>query len=322
MLPYFPFGQQFNDKMGTHPLPESDRLIETDAHYEAEIALKRQLLSELPTYYFQALPACELAQWEVLEAILRSLSLFEPDTFSLRIDGDHWHWSNKRLGEACQFIFGDAHTLPLAPLDWVGRQVQEDLIILAGNEASLVAGQLCFGNGWCLAEKLGLPFWEIHAPINPIVPPMMQAARKLMERLPIGRPVWRINWSVKITDQLDMTSRHTPCLDKLLLEQAPGFTPATIGEKLFIRIERQTLTRLPRSGAILFGIHTYQNRLDREIQDRPYAAERLANVFRTTPQAMLDYKGMTLFMPVLLNYLSSVTAASPVAPRQNTLPTT
>lgn len=303
MLPYFPFGQAFNDKMGTVFLSETDPLVEVDAHYKRDIALKRQLLAELPAYYYKALPGYELAQWEVVKTVLTNLARFSPDQFALQQTGERWHWQNRQLDEEIVFTFGDRTTLPVDPLDWVGRQVQEDLILLAGDEATLVAGQLCFGNDWCLDEKVGLPFWQIHAPIVPIVELMMRAAENLMERLPVGRPIWRMNWSVKVTDQLDMTSRHMPALKQLLIDQLPHLTPETVGQKLFIRIERQTLTRLPLSGAILFGIHTYQNRLADEVNARPDAAERLARVISTTPRAMLDYKSMTGFSLPLLTYL-------------------
>lgn len=309
MLPYFPFGHQFNDKMGTYPLPESDRLVEVDGHYGNEIALKRQLLTKLPNYYYQALPGHETAQWEVVEVVLQNLVRFHPSQFTLRQAGDRWHWHNHLSSEETTFTFGDSGTLPHQPLDWVGRQVQEDLTILAGADSyadtvPLVAGQLCFGNGWCLDEKMGLPFWQIHASIVPIVEPMIRAAQKLMERLPVGRAVWRVNWSVKVSNQLDMTSRHTPALDQLLADRLPHLTPDTIGDNLYIRIERQTLTRLPRSGAILFGIHTYQNRLADEVAARPDGAERMARVFSTTPPAMLAYKGMIHLLPTLLAYLT------------------
>lgn len=308
-LPYFPFGQAFNDKMGTVPLLESNRLIEIDAHYETEISLKRQLLTELPNYYYQSLPGHETAQWEVLDLVLHDLARFAPDQFTLCQDGDRWHWQNYRLTEEWTFTFGDASTLPYDPLDWVGRQVQEDLTLLAGDDWSagpvrLVVGQLCFGNGWCLDEKLGMPFWEIHAPIVPIVEPMLRAADTFMERLPAGRPVWRLNWSVKSSDQLDMTNRHTPALNQQLTDRLPTLTPDLIGDGLYLRIERQTLTRLPRSGAVLFGIHTYQNRLADELASRPDGAARLLRVFSTAPPALLDYKGMTPFMPTLLTYLT------------------
>ena len=302
MLPYFPFGQQFNDKMGTASLSETDRLIEVDEQYCDEIALKRKLLAELPGYYYQAIPGHETAQWEVLELVLQNLVQFSPDQFTLRQTGNRWHWINYLLNEEIKFIFGDSATLPLEPLDWVGRQVQEDLIFLADDDTRLVAGQLCFANDWCLDEKMGLPFWQIHAPIVPIVEPMMQAAQKLMVRLPIGRPVWRANWSLKVSNQLDMTSRHAPTLKQLFIDQLPYLTPATIGDRLYLRVERQTLTRLPQSNAILFGIHTYQNLLDHEAAN-PERAKRMAQVFSTTPPGMLAYKGMVDYLPTLLQYL-------------------
>ncbi|GAB3787034.1 DUF3445 domain-containing protein [Spirosoma horti] len=311
MLPYFPFGQQFNDKMGTVPLAENDRLIEVDELYRAEVALKRELLTEWPDYYFQALPGYESAQWEVLETVLSNLVRFAPGQFSLQKRNDEWHWQNHLLNEDISFLFGDSSTLPLAPLDWVGRQVQEDLTVLSGKEARLVAGQLCFANDWCLDEKIGLPFWQIHAPVVPIVEPMLMAATKFMERLSVGRPVWRANWSVKLTNQLDMTSRHAPALNALLMDRLPALTPETIGQQAYIRIERQTLTRLPRSGAILFGIHTYQNLLASEVAERHDAACRLANVFRTTPAQLLHYKSMTPFLPALLAYLDTFIVYSP-----------
>ncbi|QMW05756.1 heme-dependent oxidative N-demethylase family protein [Spirosoma foliorum] len=303
MLPYFPFGQQFNDKMGTRPLLESDRLIDVDEHYSGQIGLKRTLLTELPAYYFQTQSGYETAHWEVLALVLENLVRFAPDSFTLHQNGANWVWQNHLLNEETVFTFGDSESLPINPLDWVGRQVQEDLLLLAGNDAQLVSGQLCFANDWSLDEKLGLPFSQIHAPIVSIVEPMMRAAQMLMERLPIGRPIWRLNWSVKVSDQLDMTSRHTATIHQLLTNRLPFLPPDTIGNQLYIRVERQTLTRLPRSGAILFSIHTYQNLLANEASD-PERAARMAQVFSTTPPALLAYKSMTHFMPELLAYLT------------------
>lgn len=313
MLPHFPFGQQFNEKIGTSLLTEADSLIDVDRHYLEEIGLKRQLLNELPDYYFQALPGSEMAQWDVLELLLDQLARHYPNQFSVKKEGSRWHWENRLLNETASFTFDNTDTLPLPPLDWVGRQVQEDLLVLAGPEPSLVAGQLCFANAWCLNEKMGLPFWAIHAPITDIVTPMMRAAQKVMERLPAGRPLWRLNWSIRATDQLDLTSRHTPTQHTQLATLLPHLTADTMGEHLVVRIEYQTLTRLPRSQAILFGLHTYQNRLDHELAERPGAAQNLLNVLQTAPPALLDYKGITPFLAPLLAGLSAQAAVDPAS---------
>lgn len=310
MLPYFPFGQQFNDKMGTMPLTNRDRFIDVDDHYQSEVALKRQLLQELPAYYFQSAPGQDLAQWEVVDLILNNLASAYPATFRLQCEGDQWLWQNSLLNEETSFTFGDSATLPYAPLDWVGRQVQEDLLLLSGESANLVAGQLCFGNGWSLDEKMGLPFWEIHAPINPIVEPMMRSAQKLMERLPAGKPIWRLNWSIKASDQLDMTSRHIPALNQHLNDCLPDINAENAGDHLFIRIERQILSRLRESKAILFSIHTYQNLVSRERSERPQSASLISQGLRTTPEAMLAYKGIKPYFNQLINYLNNNTTTN------------
>lgn len=303
MLPYFPFSHEFDHRMGTAPLGPGQTLVEADAHYRAEVAHKRDLLARDHRYYFQAQPGTETAQWDVLERLLTEAAGQYPQHFTLTRSGPDWHWQNHLLHEETRFTIGDTNTLPQTPLDWVGRQIQEDLVILsADGSATLVAGQLCFPNGWCLDDKFGQPFLGIHQPAPALVQPTLQAAHKLLERIPVHRPIWRASWNFKITDQLDMSTQYSAGYNDELARLAPTLTPDTIGEQLFIRIERQTLTRLPQSGAILFGIHTYQNTVGAEAQD-PDRARRMLGTLRTTPREMLIYKAIAPFETALLTFL-------------------
>ncbi len=302
-LPYFPFGQQFDLRMGTAAFRPDDRLIEVDNEYESEIAQKRLLLEKDHRYYFRASEHSEAAQWDVLELILNNLVQFRPDVFILEKKSEGWRWQNKKTREDIVFVFGKKETLPLEPLDWVGRQVQEDLVILSSDEsATLIAGQLCFANGYSLDDKYGQPFLTIHAPAPKMIGPTMQAAQKLMERILVNRSVWRASWNFKISEELDLSSRHNKRYMEELKSEAPSLNAENIGRRLFIRIERQTLTRLAGSHCILFGIHTYQNLLENEVQD-PLKALNMLQVLRTTPKEMLNYKTINFFEPALLEYL-------------------
>ena len=51
--------------------------------------------------------------------------------FQLDKKGADWHWRNLLLDEEQQFRYGDADSLPYEPLDWAGRQVQEDLVLVS-----------------------------------------------------------------------------------------------------------------------------------------------------------------------------------------------
>lgn len=298
MLPYVPFGLRYNEKMGTAPLREGERLIEPDARYEAEISLKRNLLAADPGYYSQAPPETEAAQWDVLETVLDDLARYDPTQFFLEKTGDTWHWHNRRLNEETRFVVGKAASLPLPPLDWVGRQTQEDLLVLSGG--ILVAGQLCFANDWSLGEKLGKPFLEIHTPVGPVIAPMLSAAQTLLERL--TRPVWRLNWSFKLSDQLDQSTRHHAALKADFARILPILGTENLGERVWVRVERQTLSRLPRSGGILFSVRTFQSPLAVEAADPDRAARMLA-VLRSAPVELLEYKSVTPFLGMLVEYL-------------------
>ncbi len=304
MLRYFPFTEKFDLKIGTSPLSQDQSLIECDEHYVKEIELKRRLLNEDHRYCFRAAEGTALAQWEVLTTVLENLLKAHPEKFILIKDQDKWHWKNKTLNEKHDFVFGELNTLPFDPLDWVGRQVQEDLIILDPS-LTLVAGQLCFPSGWDLDEKFGKHFLNVHAPLPSLSNPMIDAANKFIERLPIGKTFQRNNWGFRASDQLDLSSRHSKDYQKLLHTTSAGLTEESVGETIFIRIEHQTLSRLLLSQHVLFTIHTYQNKISEEIKDK-HRAQILLSFLNSVPAPLLEYKLMTPFMPVLLKYLESV----------------
>ena len=306
-LPYFPFGSQFDLRMGTALITQKDRLIDVDKeHYLSEIKEKRKLLDEDHHYYYRSSANTLTAQWDVVDAILTDLSLIDPQHFILHKQNNHWHWINKYLDEETSFVFGDENTLPLEPLDWIGRQAQEDLLILSNDDsASLIAGQLCFANGWSLDDKFGQPFLTIHAPAPTMINPTMQTAQKLMEKIQVSKPVWRCSWNFKIWGNLDFSSKYSAAYNEELKQMAPQLTADTIGSHVYLRIERQTVSRLPLSGCVLFGVHMYQNTLDDEQMTKEQAQNMLA-VLVTTPKEMLTYKAITPFYDVLIEYLRNI----------------
>ena len=64
--------------------------------------------------------------------------------------------------------------------------------------------------------------------------------------------MWRANWSVVE----NATLFHPQPRERL-----PDLTAENAGEKLWLRVERQTLRRLPASRAVVFTIRTLLRRL-------------------------------------------------------------
>jgi dimethylamine monooxygenase subunit A len=104
------------------------------------------------------------------------------------------------------------------------------------------------------------------------------------------RPVWRLNWALRPTPRLDLTSRHQAWLES-----------TKHGARLddcWLRVERQTLSKLPVSGYTLFTIHTYQEQVTALTVAQRHLLE---GVLRSTPPDTLAYKGLGFLAP----YLSS-----------------
>jgi len=302
MLPYFPFAKGFDLKMGTSLLADELRVVECDEHYLHEASLKRRMLAENPEWYFLANSDTRVAQWEALELILTGLAENYPEQFQLQKQSTIWHWKNKLLNEAHSFILGDDATIALQPLDWVGRQVQEDLILLNA-DLIVMAGQLCFPSGWSLGDKMNQHFIKVHAPLPQITEPMIQSANKLLERIPAHKPVTRNNWGFRVCDWLDLSTRQSDAYRKLLHETASTLAMEDVGDKIFVRVEHQTLSRLPKSNHILFTIHTYQNKLKHEVADRGRALA-LATFMKQVPDDLLAYKQMLPIADKLKAYLT------------------
>jgi dimethylamine monooxygenase subunit A len=298
----FPYAATFDLKMGTSLLDVNAPQFLVDEDYHEEIKLKSTLLRQDHAYYFKSLPESKVAQWEVVSQLMGQLVHHYPTHFFLEKVNESWSWRNKLLDNTAAFHFGEDMSLPDEPLDWVGRQVQEDLVIL--NEGGyLIAGQLCFPSGWSLEDKFGKHFLEIHAPLPGLMNTMIQNAHKMIERIPVGKPVTRNNWGIRIGRQLDLSTKHSTAYKDLLLKIAPTLTEDTTGKQLFLRIEHQTLSRLPESKCILFTIRTFHESLE-NLTSSPSRSAAILHYLETVPDEVLDYKLITPFRGALTAYLN------------------
>ena len=289
MLRYRPFlDGPWRLAMGLKAL-HLDDWIEVDEDFAGQLAERRRLLDQRRGEVLGALPESAAGQAELLELLLEHL----PKRFP-----GHYRRSN---GELAELVTGERFDLAAwraAPLELAGRLVQEDFCLLQRGEPAyrLVAGVLCFPSHWRLADKLGRPLEVIHEPVPGFAGGLAAIVDRFFANLQVARPVWRVNWSLVDTPQLFLPPEHRALRKVIAAENA--------GEQLWLRVERQTLRRLPRSGDVLFGIRTHLAPLAAAI-DRPAAARALAARVREMPPAMAAYKGIAAIRDALLSWLES-----------------
>ena len=119
-----------------------------------------------------------------------------------------------------------------------------------------------------------------------------------MSKVKPGHIASRLNWSV-----LDDPAMYQPT-GKWREAANTAVTADNVGDTLYLRVERQTLTRLPRSGAVLFGIRVHSYPLTTAIAT-PVAAARLAEAVRALPEETVHYKSLKSFGPALLAWLDA-----------------
>jgi hypothetical protein len=78
-------------------------------------------------------------------------------------------------------------------------------------------------------------------------------------------------------------------------------------------VELQTLHRLPRSHAILFGIRTYLLRLEELARVKKWA-RRLHRVLRDLHPEIAQYKGMSRYRQTIIGYLAPLDDGTPLTP--------
>lgn len=316
MLPDFPFVYpEYDMPMNTRALP-SDRVIEVTASYRKELDQKSLTLAGDHRYYCRAAPGTEPMQWEAIAYLLPILARHYPDHFTLETIGNRLHWTNHLLGTDACVTVGDEASLPLVdhqgtplpdpacrPLDWLARQVQEDLILIGGDAKQgtpMVAGSLCFGASWCLDDKLGKSFLAIHDEVPQFAARIGRPADLVMQRLKEERPIGRLNWSIATT----ATRNMAPRLAHLTIPSRRGITGVNASERCFLRLEWQTLSRLPYTRGILFTIHTTIRPLVEVIAD-PERLRLLAGAIKGMPRPTLEYKGMAGYRDALVDYLEA-----------------
>jgi hypothetical protein len=193
------------------------------------------------------------------------------------------------------------------PLAVLGGLAQEDFCLLsraADGQYVLRAGVLCFPLHWRLRHKLDLPLVAIHGPVPGFADKLGSAADRFLGSLTVERPVWRANWTFTEKPDLHQPGRR---------EVDPLLDSANAGGRLWLRIERQTLRRLPASRAVVFGIRSLVRPLS-EIAREPGVAAALAARLREMEPAMAAYKGIPPMRAALLPWLDRIAAETAVGP--------
>lgn len=230
---------------------------------------------------------------------------FRLHALGLELDGDGFPSSHDptaplaALGaRAASWLEKQSGLLRLA--DALALAVQEDYVVLRG-EAAAHASELlhvCFPSHWRPTENAGLSFAQIHAPVAHNAR-LIASAPNVTKALFSKGPFVRYTWGLVTDPRLE----HNPALPGYPEAHLPlGTELERLGERVFLRVERQTTLALPAWRRCLFTIRVSVQPLAEALNSEA-RKEALAGALASMDVTLLRYKGLTKLRAPLLAWL-------------------
>lgn len=304
-LPYRPFryGPEYHVTMGLRVINHED-WIELDSQFPKFHAEKARRIIERGDKCTITAPEAYPAAVELLEELARYLPDRYPTLFHRTETGrlvNSWSGDSFNVTE---------RPLREDPLTICARLVQDDLAIMMKREDGqyrLLAGSILLAGTWRLMDKFGMTLSQIHETGDvPQFREKLEAGMvKFFGRLRPDQLYARHNYFMQVDDGLGWS--HS-----IGSEDAPGESRgwgdakdqegSRAVEDLWFRSERQTLRRLPQTGAVVFTIRTYFHPMT-EVAGEDYVPGRLASAIRSWGPDVRRYKRVEKYQRVLLEYL-------------------
>jgi len=197
------------------------------------------------------------------------------------------------LVEAATGAKGDAR---FPPLYAAARLVADDLCLMEKREGewTLTALSLSAATFFTARDVVGKHLSALHGPVPTFENRLLSRVSRIFDGLRPGLILQRRNWTVVNTAEL-----HTPDPAPIRARIPEITDPAA---ELFVRVERQTLRRLPQTGGALFTIRVWRHPLS-ALRDDPERLAAFAHAWRTATPEFRDYKKLHLYDALIEGFL-------------------
>jgi len=196
-------------------------------------------------------------------------------------------------------VGGEAETLAEA-----AELVSDDLVVMQrrGGLWAATALVLCAPTFFTAAEALGKSLTALHAPVPAADPGVAARVARVFDHLTPDVILERFNWTVQAGPE-----RHTPSIHPLLA-RAAALGPEATADLLHLRVERQTIRRLPATGGVLFTIRVSLDPLAEALAE-PAARAAFEAAWREAPPEVRAYKRWAALDPAVAVLLQRLGAA-------------
>ncbi|KAJ3824075.1 hypothetical protein F5880DRAFT_1623409 [Lentinula raphanica] len=274
--PYRPFRWSYHQTMSLKKM-EPDYWLELESSYRERIAQRKDLYEKHGKKIIDALPGSELACRELMEMAIQFLCVRYPNQF--QFDGRVLY---NRILNTQSYVEKDD------PLVVLNDNVPEDFLLTLPDPKTglytMVAGVCCSSLGWNVATKIGKPLREIHDVVPDYKEKMEFSMDRFFSKMPTDKPIQRGSWGLEVGQPL------------WLQDDDPHFALRTTQdpnlkiEDIYLRVDWQTLRRLPRSNSIVFNFKALFTPFS-SFRNEPYIPHLVLKVLTEGKNNLMEYKG-------------------------------
>lgn len=293
--PYLASGPAF--EIGLRPMAMAEWL-DIGPDHATFMAAKRARLKGSPPLYYRALDTSRPAQAELLRMVAANLAAHHAGAFAR--DGD----------VLIDSVDGSRHDLAdpaREPLDILGGLVEEDFVLFdpARGPDLMIAASNAYTSSGRIVSCVGRGMHFAHEPVPGLNEALSARIDRVIANVQKDRPVVRFNWAVTpIAERLFPERSHAANVEAgEAAAHALSADHRAAGEALWLRVEQQSFVRLPETGALAFGIHTYSDPLSSIAGERDslIALQRLLTGYS---EERLAYGGMLATRTPILRWIA------------------
>ena len=279
--------------------------IQFSPHHADNMRVKRKRLHDHTASYYRTLPESLEAQRELRDRVVAHLATDHAERFSL---------SGALLTSQPESLHWRLDDPGVEPLRQLSDIIEEDFMLLQEVDGAMriVATSNAYSSSGRLASAVGQTVHWAHIPVPTLTDKLGGRIDRVLSSVHEDTPCERFNWQVTPMATLFFPhdNPHQANANAMhAIRDALAREPERMGELLFIRVERQTLSRLPDSRAVAFSLHTYSDPLA-SLGTDPAAARSMLRLLEGYAEDRWHYSEMDIVREPLLAWLRHVASAA------------
>lgn len=293
--PWRPFRWPYHQTMSIFKL-DVNHWLDMDKYYVDYINEKKRVIHRYGDANIGWLPSSETACLELMEMVKTQMLKRYPLLFTSKDKGVTV--KNELTGEVLDF------SLPLKenPLLYVSKMAKEDFYLvqkLEDGKHYLTAAVVPFpGGSFGIKEKLGKHLDFIHSDVPYYEEKLKKSMERWFARMKASDLVERASWYISWDHKLMRNNVYA-------LKEGDKVDSQVKPTEFNVRVERQTLRRLPETQAIIFTNHPVFYSIE-EMKDEPMVPSLIRKIIYEAPEDIIKYKNFESFRDHLLPYLNDL----------------